>query len=220
MLADSTVNAQWAEVPSRMPRRGGRRANHTKGIADLPGFDDSLRLLLSHERYSTTDVALMFNVSRERMRQLCEARGIEQPMLHRSGLKAVRVWDDSVNRFRPIPKGLLKAERAQKQRERRLRERISRRSAKQREIITTVRALYATLGREPTWFEIAQGIGLSPRHYSGSCQLVMNMWQGRRRGISINIAAFRRAVGLQGRPSGAPGHIRPYARRTNGEQSA
>ncbi len=46
---------------------------------ELPGFADSLRLLVERERYSLTDIGLMFGVSRERARQWVAREGFEYP---------------------------------------------------------------------------------------------------------------------------------------------
>ena len=74
-----------------------------QGIADLPGFAESLRLLIESHQYSLTDVAMMFNVSRERIRQLCARYRVQyQPYSSATGLNAMRIWDDTDNQFRPF----------------------------------------------------------------------------------------------------------------------
>lgn len=78
------------------------------GIAQLDGFDESLRLLVEREEYSATDIALMFCVSRERIRQLSYARGITFDKSRTNGLNAVRVWNDERHCFEPVRKGVLK----------------------------------------------------------------------------------------------------------------
>ena len=83
------------------------------GIAQLPGFAASLRILLDDEQYAMTDVALMFGVSRERLRQLVARYGMAVPLTGR-GLKSVRIWDDSAHRFQPVARGVLKRQRARR----------------------------------------------------------------------------------------------------------
>lgn len=80
------------------------------GIAQLPGFAESLRILLDDEQYAMTDVALMFGVSRERLRQLAGKFGLAAPNTGR-GLYSVRIWDDTAHRFRPVAKGVLHRQR-------------------------------------------------------------------------------------------------------------
>lgn len=74
------------------------------GIASLPGFVESLRLLVVREQYTDSDIGLMFGVTRERIRQLVSEHQIaadpsrSQTRTH----KRVRVWDDDANCFRPV----------------------------------------------------------------------------------------------------------------------
>lgn len=75
------------------------------GIAALPGFTESLRLLVNFEQYSLTDIGMMFGVSRERVRQLCARFRIPvPPRVPVSGKTAGvrRVWDDEAHRFLPV----------------------------------------------------------------------------------------------------------------------
>lgn len=79
------------------------------GVADLPGFTESLDLLLHREQYTYTDIAMMFGVSRQRIEQLAERmfpnRSRREGWL---GMRSLRVWDDNQHRFIPIPKGVLR----------------------------------------------------------------------------------------------------------------
>ncbi len=80
-----------------------RKEARPSGITSLPGFVESLRVLVAREEYSLTDIAPMFGVSRERIRQIV---GREQIPVHEysKGSHARRVWDDVAHRFRPVSK--------------------------------------------------------------------------------------------------------------------
>lgn len=93
-----------------------RRAQHGP-LADLPGFAESLRLLVERERYSLTDISLMFGVSRERIRQLAALAGLDTRMVaYPKGMFAVRVWNDTAHQFEPVSKALLVAQKARQRR--------------------------------------------------------------------------------------------------------
>lgn len=78
------------------------------GVAYLPGFVESVRLLVEREQYTLTDIALMFDVSRERLRQLCGKHHIAYPGYHGAkGMQCQRVWDAATHRFYPVSKGVL-----------------------------------------------------------------------------------------------------------------
>ncbi len=194
------------------------RQRGVAGIAQLPGFVDSLRLLLVDERYAAIDVALMFGVSRERIRQLCFTHGIKQPLRWKSGLHATRLWDDATNRFRPVENRILRLERLQQRRGERLRTRVSARAARRRKIVEKIVSLSTSLNREPTWKEIGQALGLSSNNPTSYCQLVLNQWTNGYRNAARSIIEIRRATGLKGRRAGNPGHINPRSRRQQADQ--
>ena len=89
-----------------------RRALAPSGIAGLEGFADSLRLLIEREKYTISDIALMFCASRERIRQLAVHFGLSTGQGKGGGLFATRVWDDADHRFYPVSKGRLAEEYA------------------------------------------------------------------------------------------------------------
>jgi hypothetical protein len=126
------------------------------GIADLPGFVDSLRLLLESERYSFTDIALMFGVTRERVRQLAAKFGIEGGGRAQRGLYDVRVWDDVAHRFVPRTRGDVAAENERNRRARARVELEERRIARRASLIEAIRSLSQSLGRSPTTLEVAR----------------------------------------------------------------
>ncbi|MDB5266670.1 MAG: hypothetical protein JWN89_485 [Parcubacteria group bacterium] len=76
----------------------GRKASSLVSHKD---FVPSLRLLIEEEQYSLHDIGLIFDRTREWARQQCNKHGIN-PHDRLRGLRAVRVWDDANNRFRPM----------------------------------------------------------------------------------------------------------------------
>ncbi len=131
------------------------------GVAQLPGFVESLRLLLREERYSLSDIALMFGVSRERMRQIADREGMPVNGCRSVGLHCVRVWDDTAHRFRPVSRGLL---RQQRQKDRIAENRAKRDSqyAERRAMaVATIRRLADALGRTPAHAEVCRALGIS-----------------------------------------------------------
>ena len=104
--------------------RDSHDPNANTGLAQLDGFAPSLWLLVQVEQYALKDIAMMFGVSAERIRQLCDKLGIEVPEYPR-GMYAYRVWDDSRNRFVPVQRGKHLAEREE-------RKRLSRRAIRER----------------------------------------------------------------------------------------
>lgn len=121
------------------------------GIASLPGFEASLRLLVEREGYSLTDIALMFIVSKERIRQLCAKYGIATPTPGTGGLNAIRLWDDRTHRFYPIKRPALADVQSGERRAKRARAYFARAEG----IVARVRVLVATMHpTPPNWFEI------------------------------------------------------------------
>lgn len=137
-----------------------------KGIMRLPGVVPSLRLLLESEKYSLTDVALMFGVSTERIRQICDQYGVYERDTPRRrgvdrGVHSIRVWDDELNRFIPVRKReLRRRETDQRIVERRARS-DERRQHQRAEIVATLIGLAEKLGRPPLIREL--GHALNPR---------------------------------------------------------
>jgi transposase len=176
-----------------------------------PDFVPSLRLLVQRERYSHHDIALMFGVSRERVRQWCEKYEVAHPDGRSArGLRMTRVWEDASNRFVPVSKRVARAGRQRMHREQRqcaLSERRDR-------IVEQVSALRSELGRDPTLKEIAERLVGKPVPSPQAGSLVMHQWGGRtRRGeYGPAIAALRNAAGIGKRARGEPGHVMPGSR--------
>lgn len=92
-------------------RRGTR-----VGLRQLPGFDESLKLLVEREQYALADIGMMFGVSRERIRQIEARVGAKRIDTHNRGLYCVRVWDDAQHRFVPVQKRVLRRTLAEQKR--------------------------------------------------------------------------------------------------------
>ena len=132
------------------------------GCAQLPGFRESLRLLLEREQYAPIDIAPMFGVSRERIRQLCERFGLRSVEAKRRGLMALRVWDDAANQFRPVSRGDLRAENHRRAVQIRRAAVDGRIAARQAQIVVVAHALRAQRGRAPSLRDVWIAIGGDP----------------------------------------------------------
>jgi hypothetical protein len=184
----------------------------TTGIAGLPDFRESLRRLLEEEQYSLTDVGLMFNVTRERMRQLAVRYDLRPPEHFTSGLLATRVWDDTKNRFHPVTNKVLR-QRAKVERV------IARRNAtKQRrwerrvEIAITILALRRRLCRTPSLYEVAVALKPDIKYASAGAWLCGHWcpetnWRKHRMDYAKQIREMYAAAELEPRGPGGAGHI-------------
>jgi transposase len=193
---------------TRTQRRKHRR-HMANPITKLPGFEDSLRLLVEEEGYSLTDVALMFDVSRERIRQLCERFdvGTDETAV---GLNAVRVWSETLHRFLPIRRSEWTNGKLQETRMRRHLERSERRQRRQQEIVDIVRGLKVQLDREPSWREIWEALGENRTVRNTACAAyVLSRWDTQEPSTAKRLKSFRAATGTQPRPVGNPGHTKP-----------
>lgn len=199
-----------------MSPRGGKRLGSRTGITDLPGFAESLRLLVEEERYTLTDVAMMFDVSRERIRQLAERFAINVQWGEGRGLYATRLWDDEKHRFRPVSNVRLRT--------RATFDRALARGAALHRIrherlafaIPILHALQDQLGRSPTWGEMAEALGVAPAadSFAPSRMLswlkvptTMDTRSARKGARRRSVAWFWKAVGMTPRPRGGPGHL-------------
>jgi hypothetical protein len=187
----------------------------TRRPPELPGFDASLRLLVQRERYSLTDIGLMFGVSRERARQWCKARGIRYPEATVRGLHAIRVWDDAANRFVPVGRGVLAAqEKSVTRMNRKAAKRVdvARRRA---EIVRIITGLRLRLKREPSWREMADALGFEGQARSTHAPYVLSHWPGRSHDTKTKMREFREETGSSARPTGGRGHVAPRSRTTH-----
>lgn len=154
------------------------------GIAALPGFAESLRLLIEREEYTLEDIGMMFNVSRERIRQLADKHGISAraygPGGHRvAGPKAgfQREWDDANHCFRTVPQARVLNRLFEKELRRDIREEV--RAGYRAHCLAALKACHdrlrrpvnarewwrETAGRNATntWVALAQALGHDPR---------------------------------------------------------
>ncbi len=157
-----------------MTAHWGRGGLRNIGIAQLPGFSESLKLLVEREQYSLTDIAMMFGVTRERVRQLVEREGLAT-VPHTRGLNAVRVWDDTTNRFYP-------QRRVSWRNERRLHRAFQEAHTYQLGIqyrrltvVLVLLRLRRELGREPMWPELEVAL-YNKKSRNGSCLRVVSYW--------------------------------------------
>ena len=161
----------------------------------MPGFNESLRLLVERERYSFHDIGLMFGVTRERVRQWCAIRGIGHPVARGGrGLHAIRVWDDVAHRFQPVSRDALRAERLAGRRKQHHAEVQSRRGR----IVAAIVGLRAQYGREPTWREVATELGCQGRAVlSGNyAAAVVALWGRHGSDTARALADIRSATGF------------------------
>lgn len=180
--------------------------NRLNRPSKLAGFNDSLRLLIVEQRYSLTDVGLMFGMTRQAMHQACIKRGIEHPdgSQHR-GLRMMRVWDDTTNSFVPQPIRDVKRWRAWL-RVAALRE--ARRQTLQwrrNEIVEAVRGIGHI---DPSWRDIWFAIGgefIREITTHAFASHVLSLWGGTG-SAKQRLAEFRAATGTVGRPVGRPSY--------------
>ncbi len=174
----------------------------TTPLSKLPGFEESLRLLVVDERYSITDIALMFGVSRERVRQLCLARGLEHPDGSKVGLHAIRVWDDTMNRFRPHSRGDMRKARMAESTARRRAAITKRVEARRWMIVGAVARLRERLGRDPVWPEIWAELGGDSAMVRNAAAMVLGRWKGYGQTTAVALRHFYEATGMKPMPRG------------------
>jgi hypothetical protein len=205
-MRDSTVAAlhrkAWERIKGPLPKGPAGR------VVDIPGFAESLRILLVEERYTCSEVGMMFGVSRERVRQWRRALGIAPERG-----PWTRVWVEADQRFRPIGR---RGERREKQPH--VAARIADRLVQRREdaaarrvaVLDAGKTLYAELGRAPLWREIASRASgrVVPAEQAGGC--MENIWVGAHRkvrGMGAEIRAAFAAIGVPLAPRGQHGHL-------------
>lgn len=170
------------------------------GVRSLPGFDESLRLLVEREQYSLRDIAMMFGISRERVRQLCGKLTLHLPDVYEVGRRSARVWDDAANRFRPVSRGRAIEQRSREQRDSARARRDHLRSERRERIVAAVVALRSQLDREPTWREMhCVVIGTEPEHPNRAQLRVLNAWETRHMSTREKHRTFRDATGTKSR---------------------
>lgn len=185
-----------------------------------PDFVPSLRLLVEREQYCQVDIGLMLGVCRERVRQWCIKYGIEYPENTPRGLRAYRVWDDSLNRFVPQRRVLVKKEIASKQKL--VRREKSWEKLKQRRVlmVAVIIELQKKLGRSPSLPEMARVVVGYPVPRNRAGPLLIAQWGGPR-STKKKYGEFRAALstaGVRPRLAGGSGHIGPRSPRKGGQR--
>jgi hypothetical protein len=153
--------------------------------------------LLINEGYGLTDIALMFGLSCERVRQKAVRLGIA----YTSGTKP-RVWDGRLGRFRF-------RELAEQRAERRLLQRVElehRLGARRAAQVAALRALRAELGRTPTLVEVAARCGFVITVLYTTWGYTPQQKVCRATAAEASAALYA-AAGLVPRGTGSPGHI-------------
>jgi hypothetical protein len=182
---------------------------HLGSVADIPGFTESLRILLVEERYTLTDVAYMFGVSRERVRQWAKRLGLAHGHHARR-----RVWVEAEQRFRPVGDDELPAVMrpyAEARQEKRRAEALAPRRAA---ILAAGARLYADLGRPVMLKELAAL--LRPEWAPvESHVLLCSLWYGGGRYVRGIGAEVRAALAAAGVPVAGRSEYRQ--RRINGQ---
>ena len=172
------------------------------GIAGLPGFAESLRLLLIEEEYALEDVGQMFGVSRERIRQLADHLGYVRQGAKR-GVRAVRIWQDDEHRFRPVHKGIL-TQVAQYNRTTERQQRITAKYAERwAEAVAELRDLARQLERTPTIRELARRLGQG----RNTGELVSYLFGRSRKGTPKSLAPIYADAGLPAPKRGGQAHV-------------
>lgn len=191
-------------LPASHERKAGRF-----GVAQLPGFEDSLRLLVTRERYSFEDIGFMFGVTRERVRQLCLRYGIEHPDTAR-GLLCVREWCDETNTFRPTNRSAITRRRSMARTAERRARIAAKNNAQRAAMLTAAHSLRAELGRIPFWRELGETIIGKRRFPSGGGYMpyLLNRWRlGRSETTAQARISFIAALGFEPL-DGRRGHVR------------
>lgn len=185
------------------------RAVHELSKDDtLPGFTESLRLLVQRERYSFHDIGLMFGVSRERVRQWCEARNISHPdEMGQRGMMCVRLWNAELSCFEPRSRGWWTKEQKRRRADRQRRAMEEIRRQRRERLVATVKGLKAKLGRDPLMREIWEVIDGRRVPKQGITSRILYEFDSVTRSSKIRLRAFRVATGTaangRGRPKGS-----------------
>jgi hypothetical protein len=169
------------------------------GIASLPGFAESLRLLLVEEEYTLEDVGQMFGVSRERIRQIANREGFHAKY---GGMTCVRIWQDDEHRFRPVHKGVIKRVAQYECTTKRKQGIAEKYQARWAEAVAELKDLARQLERTPTLHELARRLGLG----RNTGLLTAHLWTTPRKGASRSLAFLYENAGLTIRGKGGTGH--------------
>lgn len=186
--------------------------------SDNPDFEPSLRLLIEEEKYSLYDVGLMFGRTRERVRQWCEDLEIMTAGPHQRGLCDCRVWNDDLNRFVPVKKSVLKKQALLAKRHSKEVESKELKEGRRARILEVAVELKRRLSRDPTIWEIAEGVVGQQYNRHANNGYLTSMWDGSSVvSTKIKYKALRtalRRVGVMPRAQGGAGHITPPRMRS------
>ncbi len=178
--------------------------------ASDPDFVPSLVLLLTVEEYSFEDVGLMFGVTRERARQWSLEYNIKAPPQGLRGMRAIRVWDDTRNRFVAGPRGSFYEGERRNRLIVRMQETSKRIQDRRNKIISQAVQLKSILGRDPTLAELgAAFFGRGLKDLKHAAPRFAGVWGGSS-STRQRYQAFRAALAEQGviaRKAGSAGWV-------------
>jgi hypothetical protein len=197
---------------SRFHRQIWDKVRFESGVQNV-FMRDSLQRLFE-QGYCRTEVAIMFGVSRERVRQWAVGFGINEVAPYGTRM---RIWDDTINQFRPVRPIEFDRHRAKLATARRQKAQHQRREDFTAAMVEKIRTFYQTHNRTPLLSEVCALAGVdSVAHL---CQKVGYSTNGRRHQAyasyrDVTAILYTRA-GLRVRPRGATGHRKgsPHKRR-------
>ena len=176
-----------------------------------PATDRDIVALIKDHEYGCTDIAMMYGLSRERIRQIAVRNGLKT----RGSLP--RLWDAALSRFRAMTREEWRT-RNRLQHKARMQQRLAnRREPERRRHVEAAQRLAKELGRVPSLPEIALAIGKPVSHmiqYWGYSSCKVGEHTGRQATTNLY-----RAAGMQKRLPGQSGHIDgPNKRKLTPEQ--
>ena len=177
--------------------RAFNRSFWVGGISPMKDCD-VVALIRDHD-YCCTDIALMYGLSCERIRQIASRNGL------RTRGSLPRLWDSSQSRFRAMTREEWQTRKRLQRKAQTYRRRHERHESERQRHVAAARQLAKELGRVPTTREVAAAVG-------EPITCIMQSWgyQSRKTGQQTGrkaTEALYRAAGLQKRPVGSPGHI-------------
>lgn len=202
----STV-AQFTPVLACRTTDGPTTVSRTRGEpsrASHPEFLPSLRLLVCRERYSLTDIGLMFGVSRERVRQWCVKYRIEHPDSGQGnssrGLHAIRLWNDAKHCFEPVSRGGYNDAQATTKRQAKKALWRAGKLAQQEALIAVARQLHASTG-QPIFTRVLAEVYFGRKFTRNACgPALCALWQCAGTTTKLRWRAMRQALTDAGVP--------------------
>lgn len=190
---DSSDLAEVSEHSRELWRKMKARNGWPENMAcrDIPGFFECLQEMYDGG-YSFTDIASVFGLSRERVRQLFN----DEPRLRFTDTGSLfRYWDPDASQFMPVKREAIKRRWHELQRSRRRRRRQQRR----RGLVAELQRAIEEVGHVPT---IGELVAHSGRHVTDWARYWRYRVGGRERSYTVALDRLYRSAG----------HVRPDAR--------